>query len=86
MNPVVIKEYFKHLEDVSEKKNSPRQLAIDESFVPLDRYREKAVTLKSSRNTYMQAQGTLVMLCAASVAELSLPPIISVSQVVSTTL
>ena len=94
LNPVVFKQYFELLEGVLDKnglKIPPMKLYnCDETFVPLDCSREKAVALKGSRNTYMQAQGTLehiTMVYAASAAELPLPPMIpSVSQVVSTTL
>jgi len=65
-------------------KNSPRQIYnCDETFVQLDCTREKVVTLKKSKNTYMQSQGTsehITMLCAASAAGLPLPPMIIYSK------
>ena len=59
---------------------STRQIYnCDETFVPLDCFREKAITLKNSKHVYMRAPGTsehITMLCAASAAGLPLPPII----------
>ena len=87
LNPVVVKQYLELLEGILDKnglKNSPRQLYnCDETFVPLDCSREKAVMLKGSRNAHLQAQGTsehITILCAASAAGLPLPPMIIYSK------
>lgn len=51
----------------------------DETFLPLDYTREKAVTKKNAKNVYVQARGTtdhITMLCGASAAGLPLPPMI----------
>ena len=72
LNLEVVKQYFELLNEVMEKsklKNSPQQIYnCDETFVSLDCTRKKVVTLKKSKNTYMQVQGTsehITMLCAA---------------------
>ena len=72
LNSEVVKQYFELLNEVMEKsklKNSPQQIYnCDETFVSLDCTRKKVVTLKKSKNTYMQVQGTsehITMLCAA---------------------
>ena len=60
--------------------NSPRRLYnCDETFLPLDGTREKAVTLKKAKYAYAQAHGTsdhITMLCGASAAGIALPPMI----------
>lgn len=83
LNPEVV-QYFELLNEVcngeKEAKNFPRQTYnCDEMFVPLNCTQEESVTLKKSKNTYMQAQGTfehinMALLCAASAAGLPLPP------------
>lgn len=71
------------LEETLEKNNlkhSPRQLYnCDETFLPLDFTREKAVAHKKAKNVYAQTMGTtehVTMLCAASAAGIPLPPMI----------
>ena len=83
LNPEVVEEYFKLLEttlDENGLKNCPRQIYnCDETFLPLDYSREKAVTLRGTKNVYCQAQGTtdhITLLCCASAAGLPLPPMI----------
>ena len=83
LNPDVVKEYFELLGrklDENNLKTSPRQLFnCDETFLPLDYIREKAVTKKNAKNVYIQARGTtdhITMLCGASAAGLPLPPMI----------
>ena len=60
--------------------NSPRHLySCDETFLPLDGTREKAVTLKKAKYAYAQAHGTsdhITMLCGASAAGIALSPMI----------
>ena len=70
LNPKVVEEYFKLLEttlDENGLKNCPRQIYnCDETFLPLDYSREKAVTLRGTKNVYCQAQGTtdhITLLC-----------------------
>ena len=51
----------------------------DESFLPLDGSREKAVTHIKSKCTYAQVNGTtehITLLCGASAAGMALPPMI----------
>ena len=64
--------------------NSPRQVYnCDETFVPLDFSREKAVTVKGVKNVYRQSQGMsdhITMLCCASAAGFPLPPMILYSK------
>ena len=60
--------------------NAPRRIYnCDETFLPLDGTREKAVTSKKAKYTYAQAHGTtdhIIMLCGASAAGIALPPMI----------
>ena len=62
MDPEVIEEYFKLLKKTLKENgvvNSPRRLYnCDETFLPLDGMREKAVTLKKAKYAYAQAHGT----------------------------
>ena len=57
--------------------NNPRGLYnCNKTFLPLDGTREKAITSKKSKSTYVQTIGThehITMLCGASVAELPSP-------------
>jgi len=83
LNLEVVKQYFDLLEETLEKNNlkhSPRQLYnCDETFLPLDFTREKAVAHKKAKNVYAQTMGTtehVTMLCAASAAGIPLPPMI----------
>ena len=58
LDPQVVDEYFKLLKKTLEG-NSPRRLYnCDETFLPLDGTREKAVTLKKAKYAYAQAHGT----------------------------
>ena len=83
LDPEVVKDYFtllkKTLTDNS-LMNSPRCIYnCDESFLPLDGTREKAVTSKKAKSAYLQAQGStehITLLCGASAAGLALPPMI----------
>ena len=72
LNPEVIKEYFDLLKATLDRNgltNSSRQLYnCDETFLPLDYTREKAVTVKNSKYVYAQSQGTtdhITVLCTA---------------------
>ena len=60
--------------------NIPHRLYnCDETFLPMDGTREKAVTCKSTKPTYSQAIGTrehITMLCGASAAGTALPHMI----------
>ena len=83
MDPEVIDEYFKLLKKTLEGNglmNSPCCLySCDETFLPLDGTREKAVTLKKAKYAFAQAHGTsdhITMLCGASAAGISLFPMI----------
>ena len=83
LSPEIVKEYFETLKPILERNNLlnlPRQLYnCDETFLPLDFTREKAVTLKNTKYVYAQAHGTtdhITVLCAASAAGLPLPPFI----------
>ena len=83
LNPDVVTEYFEHLGKTLDDhglKNKPRQLYnCDESFVPLDCSREKAVTMKGAKNVYCQTHGTkehITLLCCASAAGIPHPPMI----------
>ena len=80
----VTEEYFKLLKKTLEENgliNSPRHLYnCDETFLPLDGTREKAVTLKRAKHAYAQAHGTseyITLLCGASAAGLALLPMIT---------
>ena len=57
LNPEVIKEYFdllKAMLDQNGLSNSQRQLYnCNETFLPLDYIREKAVTVKNSKYVYI---------------------------------
>ena len=83
LDPEVVKEYFEKLEKTLSENglmNTPRRLYnCDETFLPLDGTREKVVTCKSAKSTYAQAIGTrehITMLCGASAAGTTLPPMI----------
>ena len=62
LNPDILSEYFEDLGktlDEHNLKNKPRQIYnCDESFIPLDCTREKAVAIKGSKNVYCQTHGT----------------------------
>ena len=83
----VVKQHFELLGGIMEEyqlQNAPRQIYnCDETFVPINFTREKAVVLKRSKTTYMQSHGTsehITTLCTASAAGLSLPPMIIYSK------
>ena len=83
LNPGIVREYFNLLEKTLSENNllrSPRQIYnCDETFLPLDYTKEKAVTLRGSKNVYCQSLGSsdhITMLCAASAAGFPLPPMI----------
>ena len=87
LNPQIVQEYFKLLEktlDDNNLKNKPRQIYnCDETFLPLDYTREKAVTTKGVKNVYRQSYGTsehITMLCCASAAGVAHPPMIIFSK------
>ena len=78
-----IDEYFKLLKKALEGNglmNSPRHLySCDETFLPLNGTREKAVTLKKAKYAYAQVHGTsdhITMLCGAFAAGITLSPMI----------
>ena len=86
-NETVVNEYFELLETTLEEyelKDKPRQLYnCDETFLPLDYTRERAVTLKGAKAVYKQATGTsehITLLCCASAAGLPHPPMIIYSK------
>ena len=75
LNPRVVKEYFDLLNKTlvdNNLMNSPRQIYnCDETFMPLDSTREKAVITKGAKNVYCQELGSsehITVLCCASAA------------------
>ena len=62
-NPEIVREYFDRLGATLDQlglKNKPRQiLNCDETFLPLDCNKEKAITRKGIKNTYCQSYGTI---------------------------
>ena len=83
LNADIVDEYFKLLSktlDDCKLKSKPRQIYnCDETFLPLDCTREKAVTCKGAKNTYCQSYGTsehITLLCCASAAGIPHPPMI----------
>ena len=83
LDPEVVKKYIELLEKTLLEHglmNSPRHLYnCDETFLPLDGTREKAVTFKKAKATYAQAHGTrehITLLCGTSAAGMALPPMI----------
>ena len=83
LNPRVVKEYFDLLNKTlvdNNLMNSPRQIYnCDETFMPLDSTREKAVTTKGAKNVYCQELGSsehITVLCCASAAGIPHPPMI----------
>ena len=66
--------------DENNLTTSPRRIYnCDESFLPLDGSREKAVTHIKSKCSYAQVNGTtehITLLCGASAAGMALPPMI----------
>ena len=86
-NETIVNEYFELLEKTLEEnqlKDKPRQIYnCDETFLPLDYTRERAVTLKGAKAVYKQATGTkehITVLCCASAAGLPHPPMIIYSK------
>lgn len=67
LDPEVVREYFELRKNILTEhglKNSPRCIYnCNETFLPLDGTREKAVTVKNAKSTYAQQLSTL--LCAA---------------------
>ena len=87
LNPDIVNEYFGLLGETLEKwglKNKSRQIYnCDETFLPLDCNREKAVTRKGTKNSYCQSYGTsehITLLCCASAAGIPRPPMIIYSK------
>ena len=83
LNQVTVNEYFTLLSktlDDSGLKNKPRQLyKCDETFLPLNCIKEKAVTRRGTANVYCQSYGTrehITLLCYASAAGIPPPPMI----------
>ena len=79
----MVKNYFELLKKTLDENNlttSPRRIYnCDESFLPLDGSREKAVTHIKSKCSYAQVNGTtehITLLCGASAAGMALPPMI----------
>ena len=64
LNPEIVEEYFKLLETTLKDNdflNTPRRLYnSNETFLPLDYTREKAVTARGTKVVYNQTQGTTV--------------------------
>ena len=82
-DPEVVSNYFALLKKTLEDNNlsrSPRCIYnCDESFLPLDGSREKAVTHIKRKTAYGQVNGTtehITLLCGASAAGMALPPMI----------
>ena len=87
LNPEVVSEYFQLLGktlDDNNLKNKPRQIYnCDETFLPLDHNREKAVTKKNVKSSYCQSYGTskhITILCCASAIGILHPPMIIYSK------
>lgn len=87
LNPMIVQEYFDLLGKTLNSlglKNKPRQiLNCDETFIPLDCNKEKAITRKGAKNTYCQSYGTsehITLLCCASAAGIPHPPMIIYSK------
>ena len=83
LSPEVVCEYFELLKKTLSDKgilNSPRSIFnCDETFLPLDESREKAVTVRNAKSVYSQSPGTtehITMLCCASASGGALPPMI----------
>ena len=70
--------------DENQIKNNPRQIYnCDESFLPLDYTRERAVPLKGAKAVYNHATGTsehITLLCCVSAAGFPHPPMIIYSK------
>lgn len=55
----------------------------DETFLPLNETKEKAVTIRNTKTVYSQSMGStehITMLCAGSAAGAALPPMIFIPQ------
>ena len=81
LNPDVINEYFGLLGETLDKLgNKPRQIFnCDETFLPLDCNKEKAVARKGTKNSYCQSYSTsehITLLCCTSAAGIPHPPVI----------
>ena len=83
LNPDIVKEYFGLLGETLETwglKNKSRQIFnCDETFLPLDCNRERAVTRKGTKNSYCQSYSTsehITLLSCASAASIPHPMII----------
>ena len=90
LNPKIVNEYFDLLGTTLDSlglKNKPRHIYnCDETFLPLDCNREKAVTCKGAKNTSCQSYGTskhITLLCCASAAGIPHPPMIIYTKVFS---
>ena len=75
--------YFFTLNELLTKnglKCKPRQIYnADESFLPLNETKEKAVTMRNSKSVFSQSLGTtehITVLCGASASGAALPPMI----------
>ena len=78
-----VSHHFSLLNDVLTENglaSKPRQVYnADESFLPLNETKEKAVTTKNSKSVISQSLGTtehITVLCGASAAGVALPPMI----------
>ena len=83
LSPEVVGNYFDLLEKTMTEnclKNKPRQIYnADETFLPLNETKEKAVTLKNSKCVFSQSLGTtehITLLCGGSASGSALPPMI----------
>lgn len=83
LNPEVVRSYFELLDKVLTDngiKNSPRQIYnTDETFIPLNESKEKAVTVKNTKTVYSQSMGStehITLLCAGSATGTAIPPMI----------
>ena len=78
-----VTRYFFTLNELLTKnglKCKPRQIYnADESFLPLNETKEKAVTMRNSKSVFSQSLGTtehITVLCGASASGAALPPMI----------
>ena len=80
LNPEIVEEFFKTTLKDNNLLNTPRRLYnCDETFLPRDYTREKAVTARGMKVVYNQTQGTtehISLLCCASAASIPHPPMI----------
>ena len=83
LTPEIVNDYFDLLDKIltnNNLKHRPRQIYnCDETFLPLDQTKEKAVTSKQAKSVYSQSLGTtehITLLCTGSASGAALPPMI----------